>query len=228
MLNKKDILDLLNDDNNYVDKFILDAFIKNWKIEAIYEDENGVEFFDEAAVEKIKMTLSPKNEEQPIYTIEEKAQTIVNDCPVVDKSIEENIEVEHTAHENVSQSADDKEKPQPVETPVEKAVVPNIPVAKTVPELKNLTVDMTNQTLNMLAETIAKKVSVDISNMLKNNEWLEELVNADSFKKDNTVLAQKINELIHDNKVLVKKIQDMKKENESYLNLFGNIYIKKK
>ena len=43
---------------------MLDAFIKNWKLEAIYEDENGVEFFDEEALDKIRTSLAPKNDYQ--------------------------------------------------------------------------------------------------------------------------------------------------------------------
>ena len=55
MHNKQQIIDILNTEDFYIDNFILDAFIKNWKIEPIYEDAQGVEFFDDMAIEKVTL-----------------------------------------------------------------------------------------------------------------------------------------------------------------------------
>lgn len=54
MFNKEKIIEILNSEDLFIDNFILEAFIKNWKIEPIYEDADGIEFFDEMAVEKIR------------------------------------------------------------------------------------------------------------------------------------------------------------------------------
>ena len=62
MFNKEKIIELITQDGLFIDNFILEAFIKNWKIDPIYEDENGVEYFDEMTVEKIKEGISRKNE----------------------------------------------------------------------------------------------------------------------------------------------------------------------
>ena len=49
MFTKEDILKKLNSDNYYIDMNALDTFIKEWQIDAIYENMEGVEFFDETS-----------------------------------------------------------------------------------------------------------------------------------------------------------------------------------
>lgn len=211
MLNKDEIIKILNDENNFVDNFILDAFIKNWKIEAIYEDENGVEFYDEAAFEKIKSALGNKPQEKEIYTVETVSkEELKEDIEEVVQEIAQEV-VQEVVHEVIGST-----KPQVAEV---------IPKQET--ELKNVTLDITNQTLNVLAHTIAEKITGDISGYLKNNEWLEEALNAGSFKRDNEILSAKLNEVLQDNKIFIKRIQELEKENKSYLNVVANIYVKK-
>lgn len=215
MLNKKQILDALNDESNFVDEFILDAFIKNLKIEAIYEDENGVEFYDEASFEKIKNALGAKNKKPELYTVEEIKKEETLDAISLESAEEiqnEKSQTEELQHQIISSES-------------ETLSVPDKKLSDS--ELKNFTLDITNQTLSMLAESIAQKITVDISSYLKKNEWLEEAVNAGEFKKDNEILSLKLQELLEDNKILVKRIQELEKENQSYMNVFANIYVKK-
>ena len=61
MFTKEDILKKLNSDNYYIDMNALDTFIKEWQIDAIYENMEGVEFFDETSIAKIKKGISPSN-----------------------------------------------------------------------------------------------------------------------------------------------------------------------
>ncbi|UKI40583.1 MAG: hypothetical protein L6V95_10475 [Candidatus Melainabacteria bacterium] len=44
MYSKADIIKKLSSEGQFIDNFILDAFIKNWHIDPIYEDESGIEF----------------------------------------------------------------------------------------------------------------------------------------------------------------------------------------
>lgn len=217
MLSKEEIIKLLNDDNNFVDSFILDAFIKNWKIEAIYEDENGIEFYDEAAFQKIKAALVNKPEEK-------------EDKNIPDIDIIEHEEIKPELIKTV-------EIPEPIESvesaesialmePVTADVV-ELQSKPETPDTKNFTLDITNQTLSLLAKSIADKITGDISGYLKKNDWLEEAFNAGAFKKDNELLASKLNELLSDNKILIKRIQELEKENNSFVNVFANIYVKK-
>ena len=70
MYSKDQIIEILTGENFYIDSFIFDAFIKNWKIEAIYEDENSVEFFDNDVLAYIRDGLNgnypaPKDVSEP-------------------------------------------------------------------------------------------------------------------------------------------------------------------
>ena len=46
-----------------------------------------------------------------------------------------------------------------------------------------------------------------------------------AFKKDNEILAKKVQEIINDNKILVKKLQELENQDNEYVKVFGNIYI---
>ena len=70
MYNKQQIIDTLNNEDIFIDNFILDAFIKNWKIEPIYEDAQGVEFFDDMAIEKIRNGILQKQPKCEINIID--------------------------------------------------------------------------------------------------------------------------------------------------------------
>lgn len=60
MFNRETILKNLNTENYYIDNHSLDLFLEDWKIESIYEDEDGLEFYDDLALEKIKKGISLK------------------------------------------------------------------------------------------------------------------------------------------------------------------------
>ena len=60
MFNRETILKSLNTENYYIDKHSLDLFLEDWKIESIYEDDDGIEFYDDLALEKIKRGISLK------------------------------------------------------------------------------------------------------------------------------------------------------------------------
>ena len=60
MYNKEQIIEIINNENFYIDNFIFDAFVKNWKIEEIYEDANGVRYYDNSALSYIREGLNGK------------------------------------------------------------------------------------------------------------------------------------------------------------------------
>ena len=60
MYNRDSILKSLNAENYYIDRHSLDLFLEDWKIESIYEDEDGLEFYDDLSLEKIKKGISLK------------------------------------------------------------------------------------------------------------------------------------------------------------------------
>jgi len=196
MYNKKDIEKTLIEFNYFIDAVTLSNFIKNWKIEAIYEDEDGVEFFDNLAIAKLKKGISLKSQgfsnDQIIYHI--------------NKLLPEKL--------GVKKEEEKKELPTATVTPGS--------------ELKNVTIDVTSQTLQMLADTVAQKITSDIQTQIKNSDFAKQLLEDSSLKRDNECLAQKIEELTDDNKKLAQRIEELelsKKRNlinfEFFRHFFG-------
>lgn len=172
MYNKQDIIKNLNEFNYFIDETTLCNFIKNWKIDAIYEDEDGVEFYDNIALVKLKKGISLK------------AQGYTNDQIIyhVSKILSEPTPKKETAVSKVS--------------------------AK---ELQNVTLDVTGQTLQMLAEAVANKITSDIKEQIKSSDFIQQLLEDGALKKDNEVLAQKVEELSESNKKLSKKVEELEK-----------------
>lgn len=83
---KNDILNKLAQDGFFVDLLTLDSFLGKYKIEAIFEDENGCEFFDKSAYDiLVENVLNKKNSDS-------KQENILQDADVV-KSEDSNIEL---------------------------------------------------------------------------------------------------------------------------------------
>jgi len=167
MYNKQDILKNLVEFNYFIDELTLGNFIKNWKIDAIYEDEDGVEFFDNLAIAKLKKGISLKSQgyanEQIVYHI-------------------------------------NKLMPEKHVTKKEKK---ELSVDKTISgDLQNLTIDVSSQTLQMLADAVAEKITSGIKTQL-----LED----GSLKKEKEELAKQVSELMEDNKKLSQRVEELEK-----------------
>lgn len=178
MYNKSDIVKNLNEFNYFIDEATLSNFIKNWKIDAIYEDEDNVEFFDNLAISKLKKGISLKSQgftnEQITYH--------------VNKLLPEKL-----ANQEKEKA---KEEAKKEITPVRIAGGG---------DMNNLTIDVTNQTLQMLAEAVAEKITTGI----KNSDFLLQLLDETSLKKDNQALAKEVQELMDDNKKLAKRVEEL-------------------
>ena len=83
---KNDILNKLAQDGFFVDLLTLDSFLGKYKIEAIFEDENGCEFFDKSAYDiLVENVLNKKSSDS-------KQENILQDADVV-KGEDSNIEL---------------------------------------------------------------------------------------------------------------------------------------
>ena len=51
--NREDLLKKLTQESFYIDEKTLNNYLKELKIEAIFEDKNNVEFFDSTSLERI-------------------------------------------------------------------------------------------------------------------------------------------------------------------------------
>lgn len=188
MFNRETILKSLNSENYYIDNHSLDLFLADWKIESIYEDEDGLEFYDDLALEKIKKGISLKaqgySDEQIITKLsrmEAKVEKIEEPTPAIQPVVINEIAAQpETAVEQVSQQ-------------------------EIIPQGKSFTLDVSSQTLQMLAEAVAKKISDDITN----SDMATRLIEAGGYKKDNEILAKQVQELLEHNKELSQRIEQL-------------------
>lgn len=197
MFNREMILKSLNSENYYIDKHSLDLFLEDWKIESIYEDEDGLEFYDDLALEKIKKGISLKaqgySDEQIITKLSrmeakvEKQEEVLQ--PVQPVMVSDLLEENQTDNVQASTEVAVKEdvKPEPI------------------PQGKSFTLDVSSQTLQMLAEAVAKKISDDITN----SDMANKLIEAGGYKRDNEILAKQVQELLEHNKELSQRIEQL-------------------
>lgn len=193
MFNRETILKNLNTENYYIDNHSLDLFLEDWKIESIYEDEDGLEFYDDLALEKIKKGISLKargySDEQIITKLsrmEAKVEKFEEPATPVQPLI-----VTNQLEENI-----------PVSTDV---AVKEETQTEIIPQGKSFTLDVSSQTLQMLAEAVAKKISDDITN----SDMATRLIEAGGYKRDNEILAKQVHELLEHNKELSKRIEQL-------------------
>ena len=69
---KSEILKNLSDKGYFIDSYTLDTFFKKWQIEAIFEDEQGSEFYDKNALDTMLNNLFNLKEEKEKKEQEEK------------------------------------------------------------------------------------------------------------------------------------------------------------
>lgn len=183
MFNRESILKSLNSENYYIDNHSLDLFLEDWKIESIYEDEDGLEFYDDLALEKIKKGISLKAQG---YSDEQIITKLSRMEAKVEKT-EEPLKPVQPVILNDIQAPELKEETLP----------------ETIPQGKSFTLDVSSQTLQMLAEAVAKKISDDITN----SDMATRLIEAGGYKRDNEILAGQVKELLEHNKELSQRIE---------------------
>lgn len=190
MYNRESILQNLNSESYYVDKHSLDLFLNDWKIDSIYEDESGLEFYDDLALDKIKRGIALKSQgysDDQIITKLNKMEAKVEKTsePVQPILVKDYLET--------SKSEDDVASDEHIVTDM-----------TPVPE-KKFTLDVSSQTLQMLAEAVAKKICDDITN----SDMSKQLIEAGGYKRDNEILAKQVQELLEHNKELSQRIEQL-------------------
>ena len=190
MFNRESILKSLNAENYYIDNHSLDLFLQDWKIEAIYEDEDGLEFYDDLALEKIKKGISLKAQG---YSDEQ----IITKLSRMEAKVEKNEEpLKPVQPVIVSDSVEEVLQ----EPSLKEETSPDI-----IPQGKSFTLDVSSQTLQMLAQAVAKKISDDITN----SDMATRLIEAGGYKRDNEILAKQVKELLEHNKELSQRIEQL-------------------
>ena len=199
MFNREMILKSLNSENYYIDKHSLDLFLEDWKIESIYEDENGLEFYDDLALEKIKKGISLKAQgysDEQIITKLSRMEAKIEKTEEDIKSVQPIMVSDLLNNENNS-NTENNNSTEIIST--ENTNVENIPQGK------SFTLDVSSQTLQMLAEAVAKKISDDITN----SDMATRLIEAGGYKRDNEILAKQVKELLEHNRELSQRIEQL-------------------
>ena len=201
MFNRESILKSLNTENYYIDKHSLDLFLEDWKIESIYEDEDGLEFYDDLALEKIKKGISLKAQgysDEQIITKLSRMEAKVEKTPEPAQPVQPIM-----VSDLLNQQNGTIEKNPSTEVVVQEEKAPEV-----IPQGKSFTLDVSSQTLQMLAEAVAKKISDDITN----SDMVNKLVEAGGYKSDNEILAKQVKELLEHNKELSHRIEQLESQ----------------
>lgn len=192
MFNRDSILKSLNNENYYIDKHSLDLFLQDWKIDSIYEDEDGLEFYDDLSLEKVKKGISLKAQGFSDEQIITKLQKIEPKIEKREEPIQPILVKDYL--------------PAPQEENEENNLTEEHIVTDLTPQAnKSFTLDVSSQTLQMLAEAVAKKISDDITN----SDMATRLIEAGGYKRDNEILAKQVQELLNHNKELTERIEQL-------------------
>lgn len=214
MYSKADIIKKLSSEGQFIDNFILDAFIKNWHIDPIYEDENGIEFFDDASYANIKSLMTQRDKLN-------KNQSVCKNNNILEKE-EKEKEKEKQKEERKEEEEEEK---KVVQTSLEK--IDNNQVKNKENALKLNKYEIEIKSIDNLTNNIACKITKEFEKFLKESDFIDSLLQSSECKNDNKYLAQKIRKLVKENITLKEKIKELETSKTQYIKVFGNFYIKK-
>lgn len=214
MYSKADIIKKLSGEGQFIDNFILDAFIKNWHIDPIYEDENGVEFFDDASFANIKSLITQRDKldkNKATKSTDEKQPDKTNNIP-------KNNDCETIQPTDKKQEIVEKI-PEQVNSLEETNKGNALNLNKYEIEVKSI---------DSLTKNIACKITKEFERFLKESDFIDDLLKSSECKNDNKYLAQKIRKIVKENIALKEKIKELESSKTKYIKVFGNFYIKSK
>lgn len=194
MYTKKDIIKHLNEYNYFIDENVLESFIKNWKIDPMYEDEDGVEFYDNLALVRLKKGIRLKSQG---YDTDKIVHYLGN---ILEEKTEEKKE--------------QQEQNQPIVLP--KTDFLKLSSTDKDKKLSNFTIDVSSQTLQMIAQAVAEKISGEIKSQFQDEDFIKKIIPENvkareaELKKDNETLAKQVQELISDNKQMAEQLDSLK------------------
>lgn len=168
------------------------SYLKLWRIDSIYEDEDNNEYYDDLAVYKLNHGMKLKE----LGKNNEEISSIVNNGTIVPTNM-----------------------PEIRQTQIQ--TKPNHPV-----DLNKVTVDITSQTLSLLAESVAQKITSEIADKFKESKVFAPIMDTAKIKRDNEILAKQVETLLEENKKLIARNLLLQGENAKFKHVFGNFYAK--
>ena len=91
-------------------------------------------------------------------------------------------------------------------------------------DLNKVTVDITTQTLTLLAESVAQKITSEIAYKFKESKVFEPIMDSAKIKRDNEILAKQVETLLEENRKLITRNILLQGENAKFKHVFGNFY----
>ncbi len=178
--NKQELIKKLANENFYCDEVALGNYFRELKIEAIFENGEGVEFFDEDAFKRI---LDFLNERNKMYSEQEKEKPAQEkfEAPAEKKVMEQTPEIK----------------------PIQQAQV-----EPQVAQDNSFKLDISEKTLNMIARVISKKIAKQVNNMLSPDNLKDS--NLTLFIEENKRLSARVKILEDENEDLRRDLRDIK------------------
>ncbi|OGI23308.1 MAG: hypothetical protein A2255_09605 [Candidatus Melainabacteria bacterium RIFOXYA2_FULL_32_9] len=197
MHTKESLKEKLEKNNRSLTEETIEKYLRSWRIDPLYEDENGIEFFDDLAIAKLNQGIILKEQgcsDNEILSVINKEMKTSTSNPINAPSVRKTI-------------------PQPQES-----------LKRT--ELESITVDLTSQTLMVLAESIAQKITTDIADKIKDGDIIQPAMDFGKLRRDNEILAKQVEKLIEENKKLSTRVNLLLQEKAKFKQAFGSFYIK--
>lgn len=179
--NKQELIKKLANENFYCDEVALGNYFKELKIEAIFENGEGVEFYDDDAFARILNFLNERNKMYAEEEIKTPAQE-KNEAPAEKKA----------------------ETAQVQEIKVPQEVQPQ----QTMVQDNSFKLDISEKTLNMIARVISKKIAKQVNNMLSPDNLKDS--NLTLFIEENKRLSARVKILEDENEYLRRDLRDIK------------------
>jgi hypothetical protein len=93
-------------------------------------------------------------------------------------------------------------------------------------DLNKVTIDITAQTLSLLAESVAQKITSEITDKFKESNVFEPIMDSAKVKRDNEILSKQVERLLEENKKLITRNVLLQGENAKFKHMFGNWYVR--
>lgn len=201
---KNEILQNLASKGYFIDAYTLDTFFKKWRVDAIFEDQNGHEFFDKNALDLVLTNLFSNNStpqasseqvQQPVQQHVER--TIQQQAQAPNQTFVQNVQSNNQAiNQSVNQSVE-----QPVKQSVEQPQAQQVQAPinqQEASEFQNETVSIQNQPSSQTQEVVRnaqnEAVQVNNDNSISNFNVKQEDIELISMEEDQNKLKAEQNE----------------------------------
>lgn len=207
--NKQELIKKLAAENFYCDEVALGNYFKELKIEAIFENGEGVEFFDDDALKRILNFLNEKNK---MY-IEEAAK--IQEETTTQSNTNNNQGLEQPQQIQQAQALPQAQTQVPQQT----QQIQQVQQEQALAQNNSFKLDISEKTLNMIARVISKKIAKQVNNMLTPDNFKEG--NLALFIEENKRLSARVKILEDENEYLRRDLRDLK---ESYIPSWFGLY----